>query len=122
MTNLRTYTLIILVIFTLMAVFGLYLPFVGMGGHDMGCPFSFGGEALCPQTLAHVDHWQNAFLTILVEIFILGAFASIVGVFFNLFPEKDPERYRYRIRASVPIRPTLFQELFTRGILNRRAP
>jgi hypothetical protein len=122
MTNFRTCATIILVIFILMAVFGLYLPLAGMAGHDMGCPFSFGGESLCPQSLAHVDHWHTAFLTILVDIFILSAIALIVGVFFDLSPEKDIERRRYQIRTSIPIRPTLFQELFARGILNRRAP
>lgn len=120
MTNLRTYTFIFLVIFVLITVFGLYFPTMSMSG-DSGCPFAVDGTALCAQPLAHIEHWQNNFLTVLVEVLALAALVLVA--FFTLYsPQGNDDRDRYRLRSTVPIRPTLFQELFARGILNRRAP
>jgi len=119
----RAYTLTILIAFCLTAVFGLYFPMMSQGGgHEVGCPFLPGGTALCGTPLAHAEHWQAAFTAVLVEILILCAF---VLVFFRRFDLYDPDVGLQPIRHSsnrVPVRPSLFQELFSAGILNRKAP
>jgi hypothetical protein len=123
MTNLRTYiTGIILIVFMAMAVFGLYFPMIPMGGHDSGCPFAVGGTSLCAQPFAHIEHWQSNTLTILTEIFILVSLLFVAWLFGNYPPLDALERQRYRMPLRSPPRPTLLQELFSQGILNRRAP
>ena len=122
MMSTRTYTLSLLIVIILVAVFGLYIPFVGMMGHDMGCPLSFGGATLCPAPLAHLSYWQTAFAATLVELLILCALAVASFALFDFSQQKDTERKRYHLHIYIPLRPTLFQELFAQGILNRRAP
>ena len=119
MIDLRAPVCILVVVLIAVAVFGLYVP-MGMA-NDVGCPFAMAGASLCGQPLAHLDHWQNTFLSILIEVlaFFMAAFVAPV-VFFVL--RVGTERQRYRTFAAIPIRPTLFQELFAKGILNRRAP
>ena len=122
MMNARSYMLALLVVIILVAVFGLYIPFVGMIGHEMGCPFSPGSTALCGAPLSHLSHWRDTFAAILAELLVLVALVHAVSAFSGFFSQRDKERECYRLRSTQPLPPTLFQELFARGILNRRAP
>ncbi len=113
---------VLLIAFILMAGFGLFMPIMSHGGHEMDCPFAPGGTALCAAPLAHIKHWQDAFVTILVETLLLVGIALAFIKSLNFFPTLDPQYERYRMRARIPIRPPLFQELYSQGILNRKAP
>ena len=63
-----------------------------------------------------------AFAAILAEILALCALA----IFFFKRPLlaviTDTSQVRWRVRKRTPVRPTLFQELFAQGILNRKEP
>jgi hypothetical protein len=112
---------VILIAFVLMAGFGLFLP-VSHAGHDMGCPFAPATTALCDAAFGHIKRWQDAFVTPIVEALLLVGVALVVVKFIGLFLKSDPRYERYRLRIRIPTRPILFQELYSQGILNRKAP
>lgn len=119
--NKRLITSLVLSAFVLLAVFGLYFPTMEHMGHE-GCPFAPGAAAMCVAPLAHLEHWQSSFTGILAEMFVLIGAALILVLSFAFTPKIDIQFERYRLRERIPIRPTLFQELFSRGILNRKEP
>lgn len=112
---------IVLVVFVMMAGFGLLVPMMGHMGNNVNCPFASNGTALCAAPLAHIKHWQDALVTILVETLLLGI-ALVFIKSLKLFPKLDPQYERHRLRTRAIIRPPLFQELYSQGILNRKAP
>ncbi|HEY4513997.1 MAG TPA: hypothetical protein VJH69_01590 [Candidatus Paceibacterota bacterium] len=107
--------------FIAMAVFGLYMPFAIMG-HDSGCPLASGGAAICGETLLHISHWQAVFAATLAELTIIFAFVVAVFVFRDPAHERERDSALYFLHNYTSPRPTLLQELFAQGILNRRAP
>ncbi len=120
--NIRAYALPILIAFCVAAVFGLYMPMASHAGHEAPCPFAPGGTALCAAPFAHLEHWQSAFVAVFVEVFVLFVLAVVFFSRYDLF-DPDVRRYpTYRILNRIPMRPSLFQELFSQGILNRKAP
>jgi len=113
-------TSIILVAFIVAAVFGLYLTIVSPMGHA-GCPFSVGASA-CVAPLEHLTHWQSSFTAIATELVVLFALALVVVASLGLLGT-DIRLYRlFKQRERIPRRPTLLQELFSRGILHRKEP
>lgn len=115
-----SYTYILLITLVFSAVFGLYLmPMGHMGGMD--CPFAPGSFSMCATPLAHLEHWQTALMATLIQLVLL-VLALVVLAFFRAEPDanKDPRYERYRLRRNIPVRPPLFQELFSQGILNPR--
>jgi len=118
----NAYTVPILVVFILVAVFGVPLMFGSPMLHGPICPFSSGQPVVCVASiLEHMNHWQWAFAAVLFEILALCALA----LFFRrplLAVITDTSRVPWRIQKHIPDRPTLFQELFARGILNRKEP
>lgn len=118
MTKLITATVI--TTFVLLAVFGVFLP--AHIGHTMGCPLTMGETALCPTSLSHIGHWKSAFTAILGELLLLIAIAIALSTWFQIRIARNPRHDHYALQARVPVRPTLFQELFARGILNRKEP
>ncbi len=113
---------IVLVTFIVMAGFGLYLPMMGHAGHEAPCPFVPGGTALCGVPLTHLAHWQTAFTAVLIEVLALCALAAVLFSRYIFF-DPDVERHKiHRVTHGTAIRPHLFQELFSSGILNRKEP
>lgn len=114
----RLITAFVIIAFVVLAVFGLYLP--AHVGHEMTCPFSSGETAICASPLSHLAHWQTAFVAVLIE-FLVFVCAALV-FFFSLTLEivRSPQLEKFRLRERIPIRPPLFQELYSQGILNRR--
>ena len=67
--------------------------------------------------LEHLSLWQGMFAsTLSVLVLLLGV--SLVMFRIGLIPV--PERVRYRAYRNTPRRPSLLQELFSSGILNRK--
>jgi len=120
--NTRIIALSILLAFTVAAVFGLYIMFSGHAGHATDCPLMPGAAVFCANfALVHITHWQSAFTAMFAEVLLLIALAFLcVGPELSKFP--DRQRVRLRTREREPDPPTLFQELFSQGILNRKAP
>src|SRR3989344_4117228 len=118
--NIRALAVPVLLAFCLFAVFGLFLP-MGSMGMSAHCPYATGGTALCGLQLLHLEHWLSAFAVVLVEIVLLSAFLLAVIRLLDVgLREKQFERYRPKSR--IPTRPSLMQELYSRGILNRKEP
>ena len=120
--NTRIIAISILLAFTVAAVFGLYIMFSGHAGHATDCPLMPGAAVFCANfALVHITHWQSAFTAMFAEVLLLIALAFLcVGPELSKFP--DRQRVRLRTREREPDPPTLFQELFSQGILNRKAP
>lgn len=118
--NLRVYMPLVLSIVIIAAVFGMPLMLASPMHHDAGCPFMVGEMALCATNIIlHVQHWQTAFAGILAEILVLCAFALFFRRAFSLILFDTGQKEKYALK-NIPKRPTLFQELFSRGILNRK--
>lgn len=77
---------------------------------------------MCENTLLeHVSMWQAMFVSILASLVLLCA----AVIFFAIRADDlllSHERLRIRVRSHVVFRPTLFQELYSRGILNCKEP
>ena len=116
--NFSGYIPLLLVIVVVVALLGMPLIIASPMHHEMGCPFMSEQAALCVTSiLEHIKHWQTAFAAVLFEIFTLCALAlflqrPLLGMLLA------PERIRWRAHTDSPARPTLLQELFSRGILN----
>lgn len=119
--KIRTYTVVVLMAFAVVAVFGLYMPTLGHEGHVVSCPFVPGGTALCG-ALVHLEHWQSAFLAVCAEAFALLALSSVFLSRYGFFDPDIGRRGAYRALNRSPVPPPLFQELFSAGILNRKEP
>lgn len=121
--SLRAYVPFLLVIIVIVAVLGMPLFLASPMHHEMGCPFMSGQAAICATNiLGHIQHWQTAFATILAEIFAIAALAFIALYQWRMIVLPERSFARIRIRSRTPARPTLLQELFSGGILNRKEP
>lgn len=105
----------------MMAVLGMPLMLSNPMHHEMGCPFMSGQAAFCATSLLeHIKHWQMAFGTILTELLLAAVLALIVLREWRAAGLREPSIARVRMRSREPDRPTLLQELFSQGILNRK--
>jgi hypothetical protein len=76
---------------------------------------------ICATTvLEHLKHWQTAFSTILAELLLVAALALFFARQWELAALPERIFAGIRVRNRAPDRPTLLQELFSRGILNRK--
>lgn len=112
----RIFASVLLIVFIVAAVFGMYAMVAHPMQEGMECPFMPGGTALCAlSSLAHLTLWQSAFTATLVTVLSMLVFLTFARPEFPHLEEK--QRYRWRVRrTSLPA--TLFQELFSNGILN----
>lgn len=113
-----------LVAFVTFGGFGMFAV-VGTDGHHHtpGCPFMPGEQAVCDMTaLEHIIAWQKGF-TVTVPMLFVYLLAIIV-----LFVWKYKNPLECFVRRMLPQRlgeyipVPLYQELFSRGILNPKAP
>jgi len=87
------------------------------------CPFMQDQEAICTMdALAHFAAWQNMFAGTLPKVFLAGAVAFCLAAFFRLRPPSGEDRQRRALRKDSSQVPPLYQLLFSRGILNPKAP
>jgi hypothetical protein len=109
--------MVLIAILLIAALFGVYAV-VAMPSHGTGCPFMPGHAILCSMNpLAQVAHWQMTFASVLSQLLI----ATFIAVALFRFAGTAPPLSRVAFAPlCVPLRPTLMQELFARGILHRR--
>ncbi len=115
----------ILIAFVTLSGFGV-LTMTGMDGHhhEPGCPFMRGEQAICNMTvLDHITAWQNTFTAIVPILFVYLQFVAIVLLVWKYHSPPDFFVRRLLSRcteehASVPF----YQQLFSSGILNPKAP
>lgn len=121
--SIQAYTPLLLVIILIVALLGMPLLFAGPMHHEMGCPFVSGEAAFCATNfLQHITHWQTAFAVVLGELLVIAGLALAVLYQWRVLMLPERSFARIRMRGRTPERPTLLQELFSRGILNRKEP
>jgi hypothetical protein len=112
-----------LLVFIFAAVFGLYaMVALSPHGHEAGCASLSPLSGVCAEVLAHVGHWQSALLAIGVEILVVVALALFLVIRPAVLAGEREQYAYYRLVQHIPVRPTLFQKLFSQGILNRKEP
>ena len=119
--SLQAYTPLLLVIIVIVALLGMPLLLASPMHHEMGCPFTSGEAIFCATNfLQHITHWQTAFAIVLGEILVIAALALVALYQWRTIVLPGRRFARIRMRSRTPMRPTLLQELFSRGILNRK--
>lgn len=120
--GMRDFALPVLLFFLVASVFGAYVMF-GPMHMSAGCPLMRGELAVCASTIVeHLNHWQLAFATVLFELLTFAAVTLLAFGVWSPYTLLAPNHERTRLRSRAPARPTLLQELFSRGILNRKEP
>lgn len=92
--------------------------------HEPGCPFMIGEQAVCAMDLFdHIRAWQSTFMAYLPSVLLLIALAYVCSAFWKITdPPNRLLSYLYRPRRCQADRNILYQELFSQGILNPKAP
>lgn len=103
----------------MVALLGLYFLMLHPAHHH-GCPLMV-FETMCTSTVVeHASFWNTMLAsTFSSVILLLGFVFFVVRAPLPLFAH---EQVRYRLYTVFRLRPTLFQELFARGIHNRKDP
>lgn len=117
----RTVATSLVLILLFVAIFGLLLV-LSNPMHHGGCPLMVAQKSICNgNTVEHISLWDAMFASIITLLATLISLALIVLRWGGelLFAR---ERVRHRRYAVVSHRPTLFQELCSRGIHNSKEP
>ncbi len=105
-----------LFVFVSVTLFGL-TSLLSHSDHHAHCPLQGAATVLCESTtIEHIGMWQGMFVAVFLLLFVAGLHP------FSRRVETVPTTKKVRLRRayfSLP-RPTLFQELFSSGILNRK--
>lgn len=121
----RYSALFMVAVFSL-ACFSAVMPMSMTDGGDMSkCPFMANTQALCEMNvLEHIAAWRSAFSSDFSQQNIFGFLALLFAAALCLKRTSPPPRVLSRVpaRSHEPQRPTLFQELFSQGLLNRKEP
>jgi hypothetical protein len=111
----------LLAVTILVAMGSVLYVLTGPMHHEIGCPFMPAAEAICNAPVEHLSHWQSSFSAIVWDVLLLFG-AAVFFIAFNFNPVVlEHERIRYKTRAYF-FRPSLYEELFSKGILNRKEP
>lgn len=112
----------ILALFLSVFIFGmLSLPL--SHHHEPGCPFMVGEQSICPMgTLEHISVWKSIFNTSATFIFV---YLTFIFAGFYIFKKNHPPNFLILLRRFKQDNfsdTNLYQELFSQGILNPKAP
>ncbi len=111
-------TYVSLAAFLFIVIVGPWLVFSSPVDIDPGCLFTHGQESFCSMTsLEHLEQWQSAFMFTLVQILSFAVCIAVVSIFFAIIQRLKPDIPFFFKRYQ----PTLFQQLFSQGILNSKA-
>ncbi len=111
----------ILLSIVLVGSFGI-ATFLDNPTHSGHCHFTLDESAICAASiLQHLGHWQTAFAAIVMGGLLFAIFVPVRmrASTFKLLNRRRGALFQER-RGPVPI--PLFQQLFSQGILNRKAP
>ena len=116
--------LIILVSYIWIAVFGLLQTAHASNSHThSACPYMVGQHSICSMDVFdHLQAWQ-AFSTVTVPVLEILAFAVLLFVtawFLHAPPPLLGHLYTKQTYSQIP--EPLYRRLFSRGILNPKAP
>ena len=104
----------------LVIVAGPAVLLTSMDAPGSDCFFMPHKEVVCDMsTLEHIEHWQSTFTSTIVKSLIaLGLAIVTVLVLWKYIRPRQSYRFAH---YHAPPKPTLFQELFSRGLLNSKA-
>jgi hypothetical protein len=104
------------------AVFGLYVMVGGHFTHEAGCTFMPASLALCAMPFAHLKDWQAVYSAIFAQVVMLLSLVAVCarGRLLGPLREKLRQSFAFAVLFRAPQRPSLFQELYSDGILNRK--
>lgn len=112
---------IVLGVFIFVTLFGLPTLLAHTDNH-VGCPLQGAQTVMCESTiLEHFSQWQSMFVSILSLFALLLGFACVMTREVRLALAAD-KRVAVRTLSRLSTRQTVLQELFARGILNRKEP
>jgi len=112
--------LVALLAFLTVATLGVYLSSAAPDHHDAGCPLMVGQATICVGSpLAHLDHWQDVFVAVIVNTFALFAMVILVV---TVLPFRLPDKRPIRVRPTLTVRLS-FKNFFHKEyfILKRRS-
>jgi uncharacterized membrane protein len=113
----RLVTAIVLLVFIVVGLFGLR-SLLSHSDHHSNCPLQGATTVLCESTtIEHIGIWQAMFVAVLI---VLVVSVGVHLFFKRLDVPSSTERVRLRNTDFYNPRPTLLQELFSDGILNRK--
>ena len=123
----KIFTNLSLLLLTMIMVFGFWFSIMMMHtSHTMtNCPFMPGEMVLCSMTISdHLRAWQIKFATTFSFVLVLGILGSsiLLSRFLLLLEKYIHTRYKFIIRWRSFIFIPLYQNLFSRGLLNSRIP
>lgn len=106
----------------LIAVFGIFGITASHGNHDMGCAYSLGELTLCAMQISYFNDWSSWGIAMLFSVFGFIALAAFLygRVCSRLEVDVSCPMQRVRPEGTDPLQPTLFQQLYSDGILNRK--
>jgi hypothetical protein len=120
---LRTLAQFLLLLLVSVTLFGLPLSLPNLTHYNHHCPLTGEEMPLCATVLEHIDHWQTAFASVVATFILLAAFVYIARTLqFSFLRTLAKVRRRSYLHFHPPDRPTLFQELFSQGLLNPKIP
>jgi hypothetical protein len=91
--------------------------------HEPGCPFMPGEMAICMMdALDHITAWQKSFTITLPTLVTFLLLVSLIWAWKFEGPPRQLVRYMMERRSTFIEKPSLYQELFSSGILNPKAP
>lgn len=119
MSNWRPHPLVAtLILFSFLSV---GISMISFSHHEIGCPFFPGQAVLCETPLEHFSHWQSSSIAAGLSFFAVLLAIAISSLFLFAILQQERERLKpHHVCASA--RPTLFQELFSSGLLNSKIP
>lgn len=114
----RVLTAMLFGVFVCVTLFGLP-ALLSHDDHHVGCPLLMAREVMCESTIfEHFSIWQAMLATIVVLVSVSIAVLFATGQLADALHQ----RFRLRRHEFQPPRPSLMQELYSSGILNRREP
>lgn len=118
----QTFSTLILMIFLIVGTFGVMA--MSNHHHEPSCLFMSGEQAICSMSaLDHITTWQNTLIVTLPILFVYSLLAVIVLFIWKYY--SPPDLFVRRLlssRTRYPVSIPLYQELFSSGILNPKAP
>lgn len=114
-------TKLILTTFVLSSLFGMYgMVSLSHGEHGTCSPMP-GQHMVCVNPLEHLEHWQALYTATFAQTVALAATMMLYWIG-GFALHKTVHAYKNRTGKRAPLRPTIFQELFAKGILHRKVP
>ncbi len=115
-------SIVTLVVFITTAVFGV-MAITPLHYHEPGCPFMIGEQSICPMgLLEHIRAWQSTFTVLIPYIFLLIMILCLILILWSFTHPPNLSFLVGQKTKQTSSHNLLYQELYSGGILNPKAP